>query len=192
MSYLNWVFRVLLGVLLGSLLLWSPIGRLLERGVDAHLARMHQRQLANQTTNWDYLQCRLLYGSIVTFGRLAYPEGSAILAHYLQGNGRPLTLPAGYLRNSPVVRRQLATLPVGQTQVVTLTQREDWRLSYALNPFRLRREAHRVLLYQWIVFESPPAARTVLNLGLVRFTVPDGLVHVLHPRPFLAHCEWAE
>ena len=37
-----------------------------------------------------------------------------------------------------------------------------------------------------------PVARTVLDLGLLRFTVPDGLVHVLHPRPYMARCEWTE
>jgi hypothetical protein len=121
---------------------------------------------------------------------LRYPEAAAILDHYIEGSGRPLRLQPDYLRRALVVRRALATLPVGQTRVIALRQADDWRLSYALNPFRLRREPHRVLLYQWMAFDPRPAARTVLNLGLLRFTVPDGLVHVLEPRPFLVYAEW--
>lgn len=189
MRYLK---RVLLFFLLVVLVLWSPVGRLVERAVDAHLAGMHRRQLADQNTALDRWQCRLLYGGIVTLGGLRYPEGAAVIDHYLHGGGRDLQLASDYIRRSPVVRRRLAALPLDRTVVVTLLQREDWRLSYALNPFRLRREAHRVIIYQWIAFDPRPAARTVLDLGLLRFTVPDGLVHVLHPRPYMARCEWPE
>lgn len=189
MRYLK---RALLCLLLVALMLLSPVGRWVERSVDAHLAGMHRRQLADRNTAFDRWQCRLLYSSIVTLGGLRYPEGAAIIDHYIHGGGRDLYLPTEYLRRSPVVRRQLAALKVGQTKVVTLRQREDWRLSYALNPFRLRREAHGVVIYQWILFDTQPATRTMLNLGLLRFTVPDGLIHVLHPQPFLARCEWTE
>lgn len=47
-----------------------------------------------------------------------------------------------------MVRRQLAALPVGRAAVVTLQQRKDWRLSYALNPFRILRKAHYMVIYQ--------------------------------------------
>lgn len=172
------------------LVVLSPAGRLVERAADRHLMGMHRRWLVHRTTQLDRWQCRLLYGGIVAAGRLRYPEAAAVLAHYIEGSGRPLQLPPDYLRRSPVVCGALATLRVGQTRVVTLHQAADWRLSYALNPFRLRREPHRVVLYQWMAFDPRPAARTVLNLGLLRFTVPDGLVHVLEPRPFMAHSEW--
>ena len=184
--------RVLLFFLFLALVLWSPVGRLVERGVDAHLAGIHRRQLADQNTALDRWQCRLFYGGIVTLGGLRYPEGAAVIDHYLHGGGQDLYLSNVYIRHSPVVRRRLAALSVGQTAVVTLRQQEDWRLSYALNPFRLRREAHRVVIYQWMAFDPRPVARTVLDLGLLRFTVPDGLVHVLHPRPYMARCEWTE
>ena len=189
MKYLK---RVSLFFLLVVLVLWSPVGRLVERAVDAHLAGMHRRQLADRNTALDRWECRLLYGGIVTLGGLRYPEGAAVIDHYLHGGGRDLRLASDYIRRSPVVRRRLAALPLNQTAVVTLRQREDWRLSYALNPFRLRREAHRVVIYQWIAFDPRPAVRTVLDLGLLRLTVPDGLVHVLHPRPYMARCEWFE
>ena len=189
MRYLK---RVSLFFLLVVLVLWSPVGRLVERAVDAHLAGMHRRQQADRNTALDRWECRLLYGGIVTLGGLRYPEGAAVIDHYLHGGGRDLRLASDYIRRSPVVRRRLAALPLNQTAVVTLRQREDWRLSYALNPFRLRREVHRVVIYQWIAFDPRPAARTVLDLGLLRFTLPDGLVHVLHPRPYMARCEWFE
>ena len=184
--------RVLLFFFFLALVLWSPMGRLVERGVDAHLAGIHRRQLADRNTALDRWQCRLLYGGIVILGGLCYPEGAAVIDHYLHGSGQDLYLASDYIRHSPVVRRQLAALPVGRTTVVKLRQEEDWRLSYALNAFQLRREAHRVVIYQWMAFDPRPAVRTVLDLGLVRFTVPDGLIHVLHPRPYMAHCEWTE
>ena len=189
MKYVKWGFLV---ILVTVLLLASPLGRVVESAVNADLAGMHQRQLANQSTSFDRLQCRVLYGSIVWLGGLRYPEGAAIIDHYLHGGGRDLYLPADYIRHSPVVRRPLATLALGQTKVVTLQQQQDWRLSYALNPFRLRREKNRVVVFQWIVFDSRPAARTVLDLRLLRFTVPDGLIHVLRPQPFMAYCVWKE
>lgn len=180
-------------LLVGLLLLLSPAGRLLERAVDGHLTAMHRRHLAGRSTPADYWQCRLLYGAIGHLGGLRYPEAGAIITHYLGGSGRDLWLPAGYLRRSPVVRRHLATLRPGQTRVVTLRQAEDWRLSYALNPFRLRRgPGSKVELWQWMAFLPDPAARTVLNLGLVRFTVPDGLILVLRPKPFMARSTWRE
>ena len=184
--------RVLLFFFFLALVLWSPMGRLVERGVDAHLAGIHRRQLADRNTALDRWQCRLLYGGIVILGGLCYPEGAAVIDHYLHGSGQDLYLASDYIRHSPVVRRQLAALPVGRTTVVKLRQEEDWRLSYALNAFQLRREAHRVVIYQWMAFDPRPAVRTVLDLGLVRFTVPDGLIHVLHPRPYMVHCEWTE
>ncbi len=182
--------QALLGFACLVLVVVSPAGRLVERATDRHLMGMHRRWLAHRTTRLDRWQCHLLYVCIVAAGRLRYPEAAAILAHYIGGSGRPLQLPPDYLRRSPVVRDALVTLRVGQTRVVTLHQSQDWRLSYALNPFRLRREPHRVVLYQWMAFDPRPAARTVLNLGLLRFTVPDGLVHVLKPRPFKVYSEW--
>lgn len=189
MRYVKWGFGVLLVTLL---LLASPLGRVVEGAVNADLAGMHQRQLTSQNTAFDRLQCRLLYGSIVWLGGLRYPEGAAIIDHYLHGGGSDLYLPAGYIRRSPVVRQALATLALGQTKVVTLRQQQDWRLSYALNPFRIRRKKNQVVVFQWIVFDSRPAARTVLDLRLLRFTVPDGLIHVLHPQPFMVYCVWKE
>jgi hypothetical protein len=43
-----------------------------------------------------------------------------------------------------------------------------------------------------MAFNPLPAARPVLDLGLLRLTVPDDVIYVLHPRPYLARCGWAE
>jgi hypothetical protein len=189
----RWARRLTLGLAATVLLLLSPAGRLLERAVDAHLTGMHRRHLAGRSTGLDVWQCRVLYGAIGHMGGLCYPEAGAIIRHYLAGSGRDLWLPADYLRRSPVVRRHLATLRPGQTRVVTLRQAEDWRLSYALNPFRLRRGPDgKVEIWQWMAFLPDPRARTVLHLGLVRFTVPDGLILILRPKPFMARCAWRE
>ena len=145
MRYLK---KVALFFLLVVLVLWSPVGRLVERTVDAHLAGMNRRQLANRNMALDRWQCRLLYDGIITLSGLRYPEGAAFIDHYLHGGGRDLRLASDYIRRSPVVRQRLVALPVERTVAVTLRQQQDWRLSYALNPFRLRREAHRVVIYQ--------------------------------------------
>ena len=41
-------------------------------------------------------------------------------------------------------------------------------------------------------FYTPSFFFIVLDLGLLRFTVSDGLIHVLHPQPYMARCEWTE
>ena len=88
-------------MLLVALVAWSPVGQWVERRIDAHLAGIHRRQRMDRNTALDRWQCRLLYGGIVTLGGLRYPEGAAVIDHYLHGGGRDLYLSANYLRRPP-------------------------------------------------------------------------------------------
>ncbi len=66
-------------------------------------------------------------------------EGIQVLYHYMYGNGEDLVLESDYLPHSPVIKRELGKMKVGQTKRITFHQKEDWRLSYALNPFHLKK-----------------------------------------------------
>lgn len=72
---------------------------------------------------------------VYAYFRISAPEGIEILQHYCLGDGSELVLDSDYLPNSPIIQSELKKLKVGQDKVVRFHQREDWRLSYALNPF---------------------------------------------------------
>ena len=187
--------RQLALLLLGSLLLVtvilaSPLGRTVDRALSIHFAQMNQRREHNHLTRLDVAECQVLYNSIALAGRLVSPEGGAIVWHYLHGHGTDLRLNASYLKTSPVIQRSLNALKLGQSRVVSLRQAEDRRLSYALNPFSLRRGEHEVLLWQRIEFSTKGIVKTKLDYGLGVVELPDALIHALHPVPFMVCAEW--
>ena len=71
-------------------------------------------------------------------GRIVSPEGSDILYHYCFGNGDTLNINSSYIRKSPVVLKSIKDLRIGEIKKVIFKQSEDWRLSYALNPFHIK------------------------------------------------------
>lgn len=184
---------ILLGVstsLVLLVVLASPAGRVIDRQITAHFKRVNQRREQHQLNWLDGAECYVLYHSIAVAGRLVAPEAGAIVSHYLDGNGRDLWLDSSYLRTSPVVQRSWRSLRLGESRRFSLRQAEDWRLSYALNPFYLRREAHRVLLWQRLEFSRDVRVATVLNYGLGQIELPDALIHTLHPKPFMVYSSW--
>ncbi|KAA9338433.1 hypothetical protein F0P96_06265 [Hymenobacter busanensis] len=187
--------RITAGCLLGGSLvvavLASPLGRMFDRAVSQHLDRIYARFLSTGRLDaTDRVQCMLLYKTLAAGGHVVSPEGAAILTHYLAGSGTELRLSNSYIRTSPVLTAQLAGMTMGQEKRVTFKQAMDWRLSYALNPLNIRKERHRVVVSQFIVFAKDRTTHTNLNYGLGQIRIPDGLVHSLHPKPFLATCTW--
>ena len=183
--------RVSLFFLLVVLVLWSPVGRLVERGVDAHLAGMHRRQLANRNTALDRWQCRLLYGGIVTLGGLRYPEGAAVIDHYLHGGGRDLQLASDYICRSPGAPAAGRPAP-GPDGGGYIAAAAGLAAVLCTQPVSATAGGPPGGYLPMDCLDPRPAARTVLDLGLLRFTVPDGLVHVLQARSYMARCEWFE
>lgn len=176
--------------LLGIGILASPLGRVVDRGLSSHFEEVNRRRQAHRLSRLDVIECQLLYNSIALAGRLVSPEGGAIVFHYLHGNGQHLWLDSDYLQTSPVIQRSWRSLKVGQSRQVGFRQAEDWRVSYALNPFSLRRDAHEVLLWQRLEFSANPRVKTKLNYGWGQVELPDALIHALHPTPFTVFCRW--
>ena len=78
----------------------------------------------------------MVIGMIVC-STFTYPEASCILNHYGFGNGDTLILDTSYLKLSPIITKELVSMKVGETKIVRFTQKDDWRLSYAINGFTL-------------------------------------------------------
>jgi hypothetical protein len=127
------------------------------------------------------------------------PEAAEIVSHYCYGDGSELRLDSTYIRTSPIIRRALAEVPVGQSKFVSYSQEEDFRLSLALNPFTL---SHRKIgdadwyrVSQAIDFDKPGSGKkvkTLLKFGLLEFKVRDAFVGLLNCKPFVASSEWQE
>ena len=119
-------------------------------------------------------------------GLFIAPEASKILSHYCFGNGDTLYLNSTYLSESPVILRQARKLKVGQSiKNLGFKQHEDWRLSYALNPFTIKRTRKGYIVSQWIEFDKTRKVTTKLNLFLFTITIPDSIVHTYDCTPFL-------
>lgn len=126
---------------------------------------------------------------LILGGKLVSPEASQILDHYCSGNGDTLFLDNSYIKRSPVILREMQGMKEGQIKKIRFTQKEDWRLSYALNPFKIKKEGGKFKIYQYIKFDSKGKDYTDLNLGFTKIRVKDGMVHVYECKPYVAYCE---
>lgn len=122
-------------------------------------------------------------------GKLFFPEASQILEHYCTGNGDTLFLDPFYIKNSPVVKREIEGMKEGQVKKIRFHQKEDWRLSYALNPFNIKKEGGKFKIYQYIKFDSGDRDYTDLNVGFTKIRVKDNIVHTYKCKPYIAYCE---
>jgi hypothetical protein len=184
------LFATTLLFFFGVIMMISPVGRIIERGINLHLMSINNRLHTNSLTTMDKLQCRFIYGSIILGGKFIFPEGSEMLDQYINGNGEDHYIDADYIKTSPVVEKHLANMRVGETRVVVFKQHEDWRLSYALNPFRIKKEKDKVKIWQEIVFLKRKDIYTDLNFGIFKIRLQDGLIHALNPKKYTIRAEW--
>lgn len=126
--------------------------------------------------------------SLIAGGLAVSPEGSAILCHYCFGKGDTLYLSPSYISRSPVVIKSKEGMKTGEVRKVTFRQKDDWRLSYALNPFHIKKETNGYVIYQYIEFSRSAKIYTELNLGIIKIRVPDNIVHTFNCKPFTAVC----
>jgi hypothetical protein len=127
----------------------------------------------------------LLLCGIITSQSNIPVEGISILNHYMFGNGEDLILKSDYIPNSPVIKKELKTMRVGETKRITFKQKEDWRLSYALNPFRLKKTKNGFEIYQYIKFDSSGKIFTYVNTPLGKIKIYDSWVHIKKCKPFM-------
>jgi hypothetical protein len=115
----------------------------------------------------------------------SFPEGVSMITHYVFGNGKKLELKSNYLPNSPVIIKSLKSMKVGQTKVIRFKQYKDWRLSYALNPFRLKKLKNGFGIYQYIKFDTTGKVYTIVNILGVKMKIYDNWVNLLNPTPYM-------
>jgi len=124
---------------------------------------------------------------IITGGYIIAPEASSIVAHYCFGNGDTLYLDPNYIQQSKVVQQQLSKMKVGETKAIRFHQKEDWRLSYALNPFNITKTKDGAVIHQYIKFRGNDY--TYLNILGHKIKVTDNIVHAFECEPYVAICK---
>lgn len=124
---------------------------------------------------------------IIVGGYFLYPEASKVVAHYCFGNGDTLHLDPTYIRNSRVIVQKLNTMKIGESKEVRFNQTEDWRLSYALNPFTIKRTKEGATIHQYIKFRGHDY--TYLNFLGHKLKVSDNIVHVFDCKPYVVICQ---
>jgi hypothetical protein len=122
---------------------------------------------------------------LIFYFKITAPEGSAILQHYCFGDGTNMVLESDYFPNSPVIKAELKKMRIGEDKVIRFNQNEDWRLSYALNPFHLVKKTNGFKIYQYVKFDNKGVDVTEINFRLFKIKVKDSWVHVLNPTPFM-------
>lgn len=123
--------------------------------------------------------------ALIAGGTILAPEAAAITRHYCLGNGQTLYLESKYIKNSPVVTTNM-NLRIGQTRKVVLKQQEDWRLSYALNPFHMKRTPSGYIIYEYVDYGhgANKNVLTKLKIGPLTVRVHDNIVHSFKCTPF--------
>ena len=130
--------------------------------------------------------------AMIIGGLFIAPEASKILSHYCFGNGETLFLDSNYIKKSRVVFLAANRLKIGsEINHVTLKQNQDWRLSYAINGFTIKRSTEGYMIKQWIDFDTTGNVPTVLNLGVMKIQVQDAIVHTFDCKPFWVICEFS-
>jgi hypothetical protein len=180
-------FFLIFGFLLLLLILF---GSWIEKVVNHHLAAIDQRWETEQLTVMDKVECKVLYGTMVLVGMTFYPEASSILGHYMEGYGKDLFLKPDYIKKSPVIIEALKQMKVGEEKEIRYKQEQDWRLSYALNPFKIRKEQDKIRIYQKIVFKKDKGIYTNFDLFFIKIKLPDRLIYITNPKQFTVYSEW--
>ena len=132
----------------------------------------------------------LMFTSIYCYFNSIAPEGMSILTHYVFGSGDDLILKSDYLPNSPVIKKKLKQMKVGETRRITFKQSEDWRLSYALNPFVLTKEKNGFKITQYIAFSKNNNIYTDVNIFNKKIRITDNWINYLGTTPYTVRYEY--
>jgi hypothetical protein len=123
---------------------------------------------------------------MIVFGSFFFPEASQALKHYCFGNGEKLIVKSDYIKNSPVVLKHLKRMKVGQKKKVGFHQWEDWRLSFAINPFTIEKRKDKVIITQWMQFDKTNKVFTWFG----PIPIPDNIVHTFDCTPYMFYHEF--
>lgn len=129
---------------------------------------------------------KILVLGMIVVGAIFFPEASQALKHYCFGDGSQLNVSPDYIKTSPVVQKHLAHMKVGEKRKVGMHQWEDWRLSFAINPFTIEKRKNKVIITQWMQFDK--TNKVITWFGFI--PIPDNIVHTFDCKPYRFYCEW--
>ena len=113
-----------------------------------------------------------------------FDEGLQVLTHYVFGDGEDMELNSSYIPKSPVIIKALKEMKVGETKVIGFNQKEDWRLSYAINGFKLTKKSDGFEIHQYIKFDTTGNVYTDVHTPLGDIRIYDDWVHFKQCHPF--------
>ena len=126
----------------------------------------------------------LTFISLFLYFKITAQEACTVLQHYFLGNGETLELKSDYFPKSPVIIEALQGMHVGQVKKVTFKQKQDWRLSYALNPFNIKKLKNGFDIYQYIKFDNKGEVYTYIDIEGFELKFKDNWVHYLKTTPY--------
>lgn len=129
---------------------------------------------------------KILVIGMIVIGYFIFPEASQALKHYCFGNGETLIVDSEYIRKSPVVLKHLKHMKIGEKRKVGMHQWEDWRLSFAINPFTIEKRKNKVIITQWMQFAK--TNKVITWFGPI--PIPDNIVHTFECTPYLFYSEF--
>jgi hypothetical protein len=196
---------IVAAVLFGFVCSYAVSVTILDDGISRRIRRATEAKLNGYV---DYLAGRIekdrlswldkavLHGFLLTgvgIGYFIYPEGAAILYHYVYGDGSDFEISSTYFRQNRYLKEKIAKLGRGKHGPIGIHQRHDWRLSLAFNPFYLEINERRARIYHPRIEFAPLGGKrvpTIVPLGKLRLRVYDNLVSALGPKLFKAYAEW--
>ena len=129
---------------------------------------------------------KIIVIGMIVIGAIIFPEASQALRHYCFGDGSTLNVSPDYIKNSPVVKKHLAKMKIGENHKVSMHQWEDWRLAFTINPFTMEKTKHTIIITQWMQFDT--TNKVITWFGPI--PIPDNIVHTFNCTPYMFHCEW--
>jgi hypothetical protein len=86
-------------------------------------------------TEYDKKTIYRIYGNMIFFGGLIYPEASKILKHYILGDGNDLEIFSKYFFESKIIVENIGNSNEKIIGPITLKINDDPRIAYAVNGF---------------------------------------------------------
>jgi len=166
-----------------------------EKSINSYIENMTDKAFQGRLSVVDksILNMGILTG--IVYSRIHYPEASALLYHYVYGDGSDLVLDSAYFQKSHYLQNKIILLSLGDHGPIAFKQHQDWRLSLTLNPYHLNITKDKVRLYHPNIRFAPlneeDRAFTIVPIGKMRLRVYDNLISAMNPRPFYAYSEWS-
>lgn len=165
-----------------------------ETSINSYVENLTDKAFSGSLSFFDQAVLNISVLSGVAYTRFTFPEASALLYHYVYGNGSDLMLDSTYFQASDYLNQTITTLGLGEHGPIAFKQNQDWRLSLALNPYYLNISNERVRLFHPKITFAPLSEKdktfTIVPIGKMKLKIYDNLISAMNPRPFYVYSEW--